>query len=110
VDEFHLMPPGTPLNGYVSFDGAYLILPRIDSVGFSHSQSELQRAYHLQQLIPPEHLDALLFIYEERLIHGRGEIGNQDESLLKSRRFIRSLNQVHEQSSAQKNNSENRNH
>lgn len=68
MDQFALMPPGTPLNGSGGFDPACLIDAR--NTGYQIPQEELQRAYRLQQLIPPQHLNALLVIQEEQCIRG----------------------------------------
>jgi hypothetical protein len=56
-DEFALMPPGTPLNGHVDFDRSFLLS--------AQSKSDRQRAYALQQLIPPAHLE-VLFVLQAR--------------------------------------------
>jgi hypothetical protein len=67
-DKFALMPPGTDLNGRVYFDTDCLIDAK--NTGDQIPQEELQRAYRLQQLIPPQHLNALLVIQEEQCIRG----------------------------------------
>ncbi len=67
-DKFALMPPGTDLNGRVYFDTDCLIDAK--NTGDQIPQEELQRAYRLQQLIPPQHLNALLMIQEAQWIRG----------------------------------------
>jgi len=65
-DEFALMPPGTALNGHVEFNRSFLLR--------AQSESDLQRAYALQQLIPPAHLEALFVLRARGCICGDADV------------------------------------
>jgi hypothetical protein len=61
-DEFALMPPGTPLNGHVDFNRSFLLS--------AQSEGDMRRAYALQQLITPAHLEALFVLRAKGCICG----------------------------------------